>query len=241
MELYLIRHAQSENNHLWDQTQSHHGRSDDPGITKVGKQQSVILAEFLRHTGSAGSAKAHDVQNVKGFFLTHLYTSLMIRAVNTASIAADHLGHPIVGLEDVYEEGGIYIENPETGEKVGRPGKNRAYFQKHYPGLEIPSWLDKNGWWHCRPFEIEEMRLPRARRVLEFVRTKHGNSQDRIAIFTHGGFYNKMMMAILGLSEQNNLWFSINNTAITRIDISMGEVAVIYQNRLDHLPRDLVT
>jgi len=241
MELYLIRHSQSENNRLWDLTKTNHDRSDDPVLTVTGREQSVILAEFLSRTSSPITSKSHDVQNISGFHLTHLYTSLMVRAVNTGTIAANRLGLPLVGWEDLHEEGGIYIQDPLTGEKEGRPGKNREYFNRHFPDLRLPDWPGKGGWWNNRSFESEEMASARARRVIEFIFINHGNSQDRIALFTHGGFYNKIMKVILGLPEKTSFWFSMNNSAITRLDFYDGEVSVAYLNRLDFLPRELVT
>jgi 2,3-bisphosphoglycerate-dependent phosphoglycerate mutase len=241
VELYLIRHSQSENNRLWDLTKTNNDRSDDPGLTETGNKQSVILAEFLSHQSSPINSESHDVQNIRGFFLTHLYTSLMVRAVSTGMIVANRLGLPLIGWEDLHEEGGIYINNPLSGEKEGRPGKNRIYFEKYYPDLRLSEWIGKDGWWNNRPFESEQMCILRARRVIDFVVLNHGDSQDRIALFTHGGFYNKMIKAIFDLPEKNNFWFSMNNSAITRIDFSEKEVAVAYLNRLDFMPREMVT
>jgi broad specificity phosphatase PhoE len=34
MQLYYIRHAQSENNDLWDRTGSDQGRSEDPKLDR---------------------------------------------------------------------------------------------------------------------------------------------------------------------------------------------------------------
>ena len=48
MQLYFIRHGQSENNARWMSTGSHRWRSEDPGLTEVGQQQAEILAQFLR-------------------------------------------------------------------------------------------------------------------------------------------------------------------------------------------------
>ena len=39
----------------------------------------------------------------------------------------------------------------------------------------------------------------------------------------------------------NTNWFSLNNTAITRLDFLPGETRLVYQNRLDWLPAEMVT
>lgn len=44
-----------------------------------------------------------------------------------------------------------------------------------------------------------------------------------------------------GLPGVGNPWFRMNNCAITRIDFQPDWVVVMYQNRLDYMPRELVT
>ena len=241
MIFYFIRHAQSVNNALWDSTGSSKGRSMDPFVTEIGLQQAELLAQFLSQTGQvqAGS-DPRDPQNIAGFGITHVYSSLMERAVYTASRIAKALDLPVLAWEDLHEEGGIYLEDMETGEKVGQPGRNRAYFTECYPRLVLPDSLGEEGWWN-RPFETEELRRPRARRVLNELLRRHGGSEDRVAVVSHGGFYNQVMTELLGLPEVGKPWFLMNNGAITRIDFSAQETVVVYQNRVDYLPREMIT
>jgi broad specificity phosphatase PhoE len=100
--------------------------------------------------------------------------------------------------------------------------------------------LDGEGWWN-RPFETDEERLPRAQRVVQTLLKQHGHTHDREALMSHGGFYNYVMMALLGLPERAGFWFVLNNTAITRLDLFAGHVDVVYLNRADHLPPELIT
>ena len=70
----------------------------------------------------------------------------------------------------------------------------------------------------------------------------HGNTTDRVAVFSHGGFYNVFVRQVLGLlGDTRKVWFQINNTAITRLDFGEGEVIAVYLNRVDFLPTDLIT
>ncbi len=62
-----------------------------------------------------------------------------------------------------------------------------------------------------------------------------------MAVVSHGGFYNHLMRAILDLPPEGELWFSINNAAITRIDFAPEGIWVQYTNRVDHLPGELIT
>lgn len=242
MQLYFIRHGQSENNLLWTQTGSSEGRSDDPGLTLVGQQQAGRVAQFLCQADPAAAANApvYDPQNVGGFGITHLYCSLMLRAVATGTIIARAVALPLVAWEDVHEEGGIHRKDEQTGEHIGLPGKNRAYFEAHYPGLVLPDSLGEEGWWN-RPFETYEERPLRARRFLRDLLNKHGGSEDRVAIVSHGGFYNQVLRAILDLPSRDGYWFALNNAAVTRIDFAKGEVVLSYSNRVDFLPTGLIT
>jgi len=246
MQLYLIRHGQSENNHLWASTGSSQGRHEDPELTAVGRQQAALVAEFLQRTDPAWADKTYDPQNVAGFGITHVYCSLMVRAVATgAAIAglgsvATRSALPLVGLRSAHETGGIYQMDPETGEPVGLPGRTRSYFEAHYPTLRLPESVDENGWWN-RPREEDDEIPPRAQRLLGMLLTQHGDTDDHIALVTHGGFYNYLLAALLDIPAERDCWFGLNNTAITRIDFDPDRMRLVYMNRVDFLPAVLIT
>lgn len=240
MQFYFIRHAQSSNNHLYAQTGSWEGRSEDPELTELGRQQVEYLAEFLSEPGRPPATQEWDVQNVGGFPLTHLYCSLMIRAVATGLVLAELLHLPLVAWLDAHETGGIHHKDPQTGEPAGQPGKNRAYFEAHYPALIVPDSLGNEGWWN-RPFETREQRPERARRFVTELLDRHGGTDDQVAVISHGGFYNYVLRALLGLDESRDRWFSLNNCAVTRIAFEGEETHVHFMNRLDFMPRALIT
>jgi 2,3-bisphosphoglycerate-dependent phosphoglycerate mutase len=240
MQLYFIRHAQSENNALWERTGQSDGRSEDPELTGLGWQQAKIVAEFLRTGSPVGGHKCGSQEEI-GFGITHLYTSLMVRAVMTGTVIAESLGLPLLGWEGIHEEGGIYLDDEETGHPVGLPGKSQAYFEKNFPHLVLPEDMNDAGWWGSRPFEKREERMPRTLRFLDELRRRHGATQDRVAIVSHGGFFALLITALLGLPARDGFWFTMYNTGITRIDFNDQELRVVYQNRTDHLPVNLLT
>ncbi len=266
MQLYYIRHGQSENNRLWDQTGSSEGRSEDPALTKVGEQQAERLALFMTTATADVDTNGRDYQNVHGYGITHLYCSLMIRAVATAVIVARRMGIPPVAWPDLHETGGIFHYDSESEEVIALPGKPRSYFETHFPTLRLPDDLDEDGWWD-RPFEAYEERPTRAERVLEELLARHGGTEDRVAFVSHGGFYNHLLAAILGLpnvdlprpepteseekeeekaaeseKSQRRPWFILNNAAISRIDFDPEDrTRLIYINRADYLLPEWVT
>jgi 2,3-bisphosphoglycerate-dependent phosphoglycerate mutase len=239
MQFYFIRHGQSENNLLYLTTGGSDGRSDDPELTDVGCKQAKTLAQFLVRAAPPPPANLFDEQNLAGFGITHLYTSLMVRAVATGAMVASALNLPLLAWQDLHETGGIYHQNEQTGERTGRPGKNRAYFEEHFPGLRLPDSLGKAGWWD-RPFEEREQRPARAERVIRELLDRHGGKEDHVAVISHGGFYNVLLRSIFKI-EREDCWFGLNNAAITRIDYSADGVALTYMNRADFLPKEWVT
>lgn len=241
MRLYFIRHAQSENNHLWDTTGSEKGRVEDPKLTEHGQQQAEILAGFL-HSTSDSAPQTHDLQEVDNFRITHIYCSLMVRAVSTATAVARALHLPLKARADLHEVGGIYLQDDATGQFVARKGKTRAFFAENYPDCGLPEAVTEEGWHHT-PYEVPSERLPRAKRVWEDLLARHGNTDDHVAVVSHGAFYNYFMSAAIGLADPSTspVWFFLNNASISRLDVREAQVGLVYSNRIDFLPRGLVT
>jgi 2,3-bisphosphoglycerate-dependent phosphoglycerate mutase len=241
MRLYFIRHGQSENNALWEETGSSRGRSEDPELTRAGHEQAALLAEFLKKQRDAHRSESGNWEPTRDYFgFTHLYTSLMVRSVATGTYVARALDLPLNAWPEIHECGGIFLEEDGDINRVGLPGKPRSYFVEAYAGLVLPETVGEEGWWN-RPFEAYEDRPLRARQVLDTLLSRHGNTTDHVAIVSHGGFYMELMRVLFQI-ENERCWFVMNNTAISRFDFrDDGEVAMIYHNRTDHLPVRLVT
>lgn len=247
MQLYFIRHAQSKNNDLWLKTKSGVGRKPDPGLSETGRLQKDYLAAYLAKSNEGKPYKTRDPHNQIGFGISHLYTSLMVRAVETGSAVSKALGIPLVGWVELHEVGGVVEGDGEDKEYTGLPGNPRSFFEGRYPDLQLADSFGEEGWWN-RPFEPEEEKIPRAKRILDRIKDRHAGSDDRVAVITHGAFYNRIMCVLLGIPDETQLWFAIYNTAITRIDFQKDRmdkektvVIVDYMNRVDFLPDDLVT
>jgi len=230
MILYLIRHAQSANNELYERTGSSIGRVEDPELTPLGVRQAKVLSDYLAEPGDSGGE----------FRFTHLYSSLMVRAVATATAVSQTCDLPVVAWPGVHEQLGIFLADEQSGELIGRPGKSRSYFREHYPDLQLPQSLNEHGWWN-RPVETEPQWKQRAKDFLTELRRRHGTGENRVAVVTHGGFYHVVIMALTGGAGTDGLWFTMHNTGITRIDFHPTHTSVVYHNRLDHLPPELVS
>ena len=190
----------------------------------------MALSDYLAQNAASGGE----------FRFTHLYCSLMERAVATGTAVSRRCNLPLVAWPEVHEQLGIFLADEQTGQLVGRPGKSRSYFQEHYPDLRLPESLNEHGWWN-RPVETEAEWKQRARDFLSELRRRHGGGEVRVAVVTHGGFYHVVIMALTGGSGPDGLWFSMHNTGITRIDFRPTHISIVYHNRLDHLSPELVS
>jgi 2,3-bisphosphoglycerate-dependent phosphoglycerate mutase len=241
MRFIYIRHAQSANNALWDSTGANKGRIEDPDITETGRQQAHLLADFIQQKDEEAVRQGNPAVLKRDYFgITHLYSSLMIRSVHTGMVLAESLQLPLLGWVEVHETGGIFLEDEASGTLNGLPGKPRSYFLKNYKNLILPESVTEDGWWN-RPFELEEERSLRAKKVYQMLLDRHGGTDDRVAIVSHGAFYLHLMREIFGIQGER-IWLLMHNTAITRIDFGAdGAPTLIYHNRTEHLPDHLLT
>jgi len=181
-----------------------------------------------------------DAKDLLGFGITHLYCSLMDRAIVTAKHIARVLKLPLVGHSELHEAGGIFRQDPDTGERVGLPGRSASDFRSSYPELVVPPEVGEKGWWN-RPFESVGDRALRAKRVWKMLVDHHGHRDDHVCIVSHGEFFNWLTAEILGCDSPSSMWLDMNNTAITRFDYSRDNLRLRYLNRTDHLPPELIT
>jgi len=246
MELYFIRHGQSKNNAYWNDPD--YRESPDPVLTDIGIEQARCLADFLEKTQLIADGKIWNIQNRHGFGLTHIYTSLMERAVHTAAPAARRLRIPFAAWVEIHESGGIFGRDGER-KLLALPGPSRSYFEQNIPELALPASLDGVGWWN-RAFETEEEAHQRAESLWVELLSRHRDKEEqpehRVALISHGGFFVHLMCAILNIpwrqaSQGMKAWFVLNNCSISRLDVRGNEISVAYLNRTDHLPDHLIT
>lgn len=247
MRLYIIRHAQSANNALWANSGSSADRSPDPLLTETGRQQAQRLAELLARTEPDAQTDPWDMTEQRGFNISHIYTSLMQRAVLTGAAVARALELPLVAWPDLHETGGIFKDDLEAGHRIGLPGPNRAFFEASYPDLRLPDSLTGNGWWN-RPYESREEVRVRAQRVARQLFDRHGGTDDRVVIVTHGAFGHYLLSLLLDRTVPQSddrvplyPWLHMSNTGITSLNYAEGYATLYYANRLDHLPGHLIT
>lgn len=233
MEFYFIRHGQSQNNANWNNPE--YKESPDPALTEIGHEQARLLAEFLKKHQAIDTSPDWNIQNRHGFGLTHIYTSLMERAAFTAAPIAQALDIPLIAWKEIHEEGGIFSRGDKSN-IIGLSGRPRSFFMENFHTLTLPDDLDETGWWN-RPFEAEGERQPRADQVLADLLARHrdreGQPQDRVALVSHGGFFMRLICAMLKLPWRQaahglKSWFVLNNCSISRFDIYGEDLNIAY-------------
>ncbi len=248
MQLYFVRHGQSENNAIWEMEEYLSARVDDPRLTEKGERQAEYVAALLASQNPDAPEYWLDTQNRQSFGITHIYCSLMERAVQTGTIIAQRLNLPLVGVPDMHEVGGIYRDIEVDGEMTYSisHGLTPALLASRYPRLQLAESIPEEGWW---PGGREErpLRLPRAQRVLEFLKSRHMDTEDRVVVITHGGFFQYLFRALFKIELDNPgtepLPFRTiyNNCGLTRFDFQQDKFLFLYFNRTDFLPDDLLT
>jgi 2,3-bisphosphoglycerate-dependent phosphoglycerate mutase len=245
MQLFFIRHAESDNNVMWTTTGSVAERHHDPDLSAKGQVQLPFLTAHIART--ALTQPDHGTPPAPtGLGLTHLYCSLMARAIQTATPLAEATGLPLVAVTDLHEYGGIF-QYGDNWSRHGLPGPTSAEIATRFPHLQLPADLPADdGWWQSRQESAADL-LARARRVQEWLLARHGNRNDRVGFVSHGGFFAAFMAAVCGQdnpAHSDGLWpfsFRINNTGIAAFLYTDDKPVIEYVNRVDHLPPDLIT
>ena len=230
MELYLIRHGQSANN----ATEPLGPRVCDPPLTDVGQQQVRLVSQHLASSGWPGPAANGDRSS-----LTRLYSSPMLRALQTAEAICQAIGLAVHVRTDIHEIGGIWLDHDDKRGPVGLAGLKRGQIAERFPHAVLPVSIGDDGWWN-RPPEDHESGSRRARRFAgELI--EQASSDDRIALVTHGDYGDSLICALLGMPYASRIRFTQHNTAVSCLDVTPDAVRLRFLNRVDHLPREMVT
>lgn len=241
MELYLIRHAQSTNNTLTDETQ----RVRDPSLTDLGQRQAQILAQHLASGLTPERVKYNSVEDTAsgqrhGYGLTRLYCSPMRRALQTTQPISQVLGLTPEVWVDTHEQGGIYLDHGEEIGRVGYPGLTRAEILAEFPDFSLPEAITEQGWWRNG---YEEWPVCQGRAIKVARQIRHwGTNEERVGLVSHGGFLDALLKALFNQLPSRDMFYHHYNTAITRLDFREdGRLSVRFINRVDHLPTELIS
>jgi len=213
MPLLLIRHAQSANNSLPEEQ-----RSDDPGLTELGREQARRLGTRLAEWQPE-----------------RLLTSAFRRTLETVAAVAEATDVRPEVVVDFHEQGGCQAgPSPEVYE--GRPGLTRGQIVDEFGDWVLPESIDDQGWWKCRRWERPDEAAVRARRVAAELVSEFADRGDRVAVITHGMFKPILISALLGRPFVGNEWLGdLYNTSVSQLGLSAAGSTLESYNDVTHL------
>ncbi len=222
MQLYLIRHAESENN-----AKPPHDRIEDPPITAVGRLQAAHLAAW--------------VATLK---IDTLITSPVLRALQTTRHISDATSQHVHVWANVFEEGGIY---PGYGPQATRGGRGltRSDVIRHVAPDPSSCTLDEtiieSGWWGGRDRETAAEAARRAIAVSQRLIDAFGPSGRVVVAVIHADFKRKLLSHMIDAPIDPRSFGALRNTGITKLNYDGQSWQLDWFNSVSHLPAKLIT
>ena len=219
MNLYLIRHGQSENNALDESLRVH-----DPGLTETGLTQVEYLGKWF-------SVRPLDV----------LVTSPIRRALLTTIPIARATGLTPTVRTSLHEVGGCVSGYPAIGYQ-GEPGMSGDEIRRDFPGFEPESDIDQRGWWKSRPYESVEDRSFRVQQVAQQIIEQHAHTDSHVALVMHADFKHLLLQCFLpDLPLDAEHFGPLRNAGVSTLTVQPGNVVLENYNCIQHMPAAVVT
>ncbi|XZE22059.1 histidine phosphatase family protein [Pirellulaceae bacterium SH449] len=217
--LFLIRHAQSENN-----AKAEAERVPDPAITQLGAEQAERLVPCLHRIEP-------DI----------VYCSPFLRTIQTLQPAAKSAGLTPIIHPEIFEQGGCYSGHL-VGQRKPSPGMSRDEIAELCPDWSIHPDVSEQGWNRMTAYEtITEARV-RARRVRSWYESEtEMHNARRVAMMIHADFKLRMLEAFLGIDDLEPYLTEPYNTSITWIVRTGGSWQLRLWNDHHHLPNSHLT
>ena len=216
LELYLIRHGQSQGNVGYDKEVLTPQEQHDPILTEKGVKQAQLAGEHLANI---------DFDRV--------YSSGLLRAVRTATeiLKKQPTEKPLYILPHL-AEAGLSAEYETTLETIHKINSEAVLSPELDPStpLLIPS-----------DNKDDAGLFKRARFIVEYL-NKNFNKGEKIALVCHAAFLTFIVFSIMGFTTKTP-FYDINfaNTGITRVIFykkgtnPYGDVVFDYINNTEHL------
>lgn len=219
MQLFLIRHAESENN-----ARPPYQRVEDPSITAVGRLQAESLGRWIR-------ALRTDV----------LVTSPFRRTLQTSRMMVDGSGPAeLMVWHDVFERGGCYAGHPDIGVR-GCPGLGRSSIQGELPLATVDDSISEDGWWIGRGMETDQETRARAVAVVSRFADTFGERNASVVAVLHADLIRVMLSEMLAGVADPRQFGPLRNAGITKVDYDGDRWRLDWLNSVSHLPPRLIT
>lgn len=201
----FVRHAESCGNvGIFYENEYH---KDDPPLSEYGLIQANCLADNS------------IVESV-----TKIYSSSLIRAVQTAYPTSEKLNLKIMLLPDLME----------IGTRI--PGTDLWRLKENYP-LAVPFSGDISPTGAAVMLGEESVAdlVERGKRCISFLENE-AEEGDHIMVVTHGSFFGYLLRAALGIELPEKFCWQVDNCSITRVIFRKDNIPKLsFANSVQHL------
>ena len=219
MKLFIIRHAQSQNNALPTSQ-----RVSDAPLTELGLSQAQHLAQW-----------AQQIQ------FDDLVTSPFRRTLQTSQFIYAATQTRWLTWTQLHEQGGC-VSGIDEASFQGEPGMAASEIQRDFPGCVVSADIDDQGWWKSQPRETEMQLKERVKAVKERIVTEFAAGERNIACVTHADFSQLLILELLGDDADNELaGRSLLNASVTSFTLEVNRVQMDSYSNVDHLPSELIS
>ena len=181
-------------------------------LTSLGEKQIKRAAKALSH-------ERFDA----------LYCSPLERALQTATILYKKLQiNPYV-----------HPDFSETGFSGGEADFSRDKMKAMYPHAILDKSITNDGW--APKGETSQEVYERACRITQWLLSRHPRPSSQVIVVTHGHFGSVFLGSLIGKIYDGKTRFSQYNGAITRADYIEEHWRIRFQNRISHLPENMLT
>ncbi|MBO0995199.1 histidine phosphatase family protein [Bacillus sp. SD088] len=198
MELYLIRHGESVGNATGKDI-------PDCVLTERGEEQARLV-----------------VQSLIDAEITHILSSPLIRALQTAQPFARAINKPIIVMKDAYE-----VRHLESC-----TGAVLSDLLEQFPEAEFDEDFEPNGW-HYKGNENPAIIIKRVSKIAKQLKEYH--EEAKIAMFAHGTLNQYLIRELIGLSDSQHVHFYQENTCVNWFTITKDYTRVNKIGDIHHL------
>ena len=259
--VWLIRHAESYNNTLYDVIKAKYGddvsdsvvddeevklRDKDPTLSDRGFRQAEALGAHFYSTYMSGT----DVKEVQ------VYSSPMYRCLLTTKSLIS--SHPLDKIKvsvvpNLYESGGCFDYIPKgdgTYITQGFPhGRHNA--SEIVSNFDYDCSLMEDGWYNGDKKETNERFFGRVEEIVGWIWSQHDavreSANRNIIIVAHGNLISGLINRLLSNSPVNGIVASCN-TGVSHLQLFTSIINGVdrkiactkYINRVDHLDKEII-
>lgn len=217
LELYIIRHGQSQGNIERVTDGLSHEDLHDPRLTELGKKQAITCGERFKDTE-----------------FDAVYSSALLRAVETATeIIKKQPNEKALKVLPFLTEAGVSPEYSHSSfTEINKINKNAVLAD----GIDPTQSL-----FYYNKTSDEADLFERAQKALEYIKA-HQNEGEKIAIVSHAAFITYLVFSLMGYKKECPLYdLDFKNTGVTKVTIykkgtnKYGDTVFEFINDTSHL------